>query len=202
METTIKVNDKPVTIKTTPALQVSQIKGDIEGFPIEVVEKMLSYQQRQKGYSCVSIFCKSRGDGNEGFDWYNTPEGFTFWEGVILNRNFDLFFKKYPKTESYGDLISHDLVISTDVGEACYVGTAMGLLSNNTTSSTSTSPIDYSMPAYYRDANPCFDLRSTPVILTTGDLESIVKAPKILIENKKSSKIKSKHINIIKSRIK
>lgn len=51
--------------------------GDIEGFPIEVVEKILERFQE----------CRYK-----GFDW----EGKDFWSAVIKERDFDVFFKRYP----------------------------------------------------------------------------------------------------------
>lgn len=33
----------------------------------------------------------------KGFDWADTDEGYTFWYEVIFQRNFDVFFKRYPK---------------------------------------------------------------------------------------------------------
>ena len=34
-----------------------------------------------------------------GFTWDNTVEGFDFWDDVINGKEFDVFFKKYPKKE-------------------------------------------------------------------------------------------------------
>ena len=67
---------------------------DLEGFPIEVVEKMLEKQKLQKGCTDITvlqnIICG-------GFQWDITSEGFEFWEGIILRKDFSLFFTKYPK---------------------------------------------------------------------------------------------------------
>lgn len=67
--------------------------GDIEGFPPEVVELMLQRQYEQYGWRDVSFFEGSR---VAGFSWIVTPEGARFWNKVIGDRNFDLFFEKYP----------------------------------------------------------------------------------------------------------
>lgn len=75
--------------------------GDIKDFPIEVVEKMIERQVEQGNKADVRVFQKtclaSRSEG--GFSWYDTIEGWEFWNEVILDKNFDLFFAKYPKAE-------------------------------------------------------------------------------------------------------
>ena len=68
--------------------------GDIKGFPIEVVEKMLEYQKIQNNKQDIIVFQKCKTDG---FIWDITSEGREFWDRVISNENFNLFFEKYPK---------------------------------------------------------------------------------------------------------
>lgn len=72
--------------------------GDIEGFPIEVVEKMLEKQQLQKKHTNINIL---QDVILGGFQWDITSEGFEFWESVILRKDFNLFFTKYPKKTKY-----------------------------------------------------------------------------------------------------
>lgn len=68
-------------------------------FPKEIVEKMLERQVEQGNERDVTAF----GDiayadkPNKGFNWCETEEGTDFWGSVILNKDFDLFFEKYPK---------------------------------------------------------------------------------------------------------
>lgn len=74
-------------------------KGKIKDFPKEIVEKMLERQFEQTGKKDVSVFeaiC-TEGKFNGGFDWHETIEGEGFWEEVLADKNFDLFFEKYPK---------------------------------------------------------------------------------------------------------
>lgn len=79
-------------------------EGDIEGFPIEVVAKMLELQYEQSGVVDVSVFEDDRDAGValSGFDWNMTSEGDNFWESIIMKRDFSEFFKKYPKEEKPG----------------------------------------------------------------------------------------------------
>lgn len=72
-------------------------KGQLEGFPPEIVEKMLYYQEKQGNKRDVTIFEKRKDSYSSGFCWDNTEEEFDFWDDVINNKNFDLFFEKYPK---------------------------------------------------------------------------------------------------------
>lgn len=76
-------------------------KGDLEGFPDEVVEKMLERQVEQGNKRNVASFEERNSinfmDG--GFDWSNTIEKWGFWWEVIIYKNFDLFFEKYPKKD-------------------------------------------------------------------------------------------------------
>lgn len=77
----------------------NEYKGDLKGFPKEVVERMLDLQEEQGNKRDVSVFerdrCLWRKEG--GFIWDHTPEGYGFWNNVIRRKDFALFFKKYPK---------------------------------------------------------------------------------------------------------
>ena len=79
-------------------------KGEIEGFPIEVVAKMLERQYEQCKVVDVSIFEDNKATTAlaSGFDWDLTAEGENFWDRVIEDRDFSEFFKKYPKAEAPG----------------------------------------------------------------------------------------------------
>lgn len=73
--------------------------GDIKDFPIEVVQKMVEEQVRQGNPADVSVFQLRITDGrySGGFYWAKTTDGDAFWRRVIMEKNFDLFFDKYPK---------------------------------------------------------------------------------------------------------
>ncbi len=76
--------------------------GDIAGFPIEVVKKMVEEQVRQGNKADVSIFqeCANWDKKHGGFEWEETEDGFEFWDMVVLYKEFDEFFEKYPKQET------------------------------------------------------------------------------------------------------
>lgn len=79
-------------------------KGDIKGFPVEVIAKMLERQYEQSEVVDVSVFenDKIAFVYQSGFDWNNTLEGDSFWHDVIMERDFSEFYKRYPKAEVPG----------------------------------------------------------------------------------------------------
>jgi len=76
-------------------------KGQLEGFPQAVVEKMLEEQERQGNKRDVSVFERSQtADKSEGgFDWASAE--FEGWADVMYSSNFTDFFEKYPKKHTY-----------------------------------------------------------------------------------------------------
>ncbi len=80
-------------------VEKSDLVGVIENFPIEVVEKMIEEQVKQGNFPNVEVFqkCATLDDEDGGFTWSQTEDGDEFWEEVIVESNFDLFFKKYRK---------------------------------------------------------------------------------------------------------
>lgn len=77
-------------------VNVKDLIGDLENFPIEIVEKMLQKQYNQYGEKDISIFQNNR-RSEKGFLWENTIEGHDFWRRVISCKEFDIFFERYPK---------------------------------------------------------------------------------------------------------
>ena len=77
--------------------------GQIEYFPLEVVQRMVECQIEQNFKEDVSVFqvSKNAGKDDKGFVWYNTSEGFDFWNKVINLGFFDKFFEKYPKIDTH-----------------------------------------------------------------------------------------------------
>ena len=77
-------------------------KGDLIGFPKEIISRMLYCQEEQGNPRDVSVFEKGRAAGqyNKGFTWNETKEGSLFWSKVINTKDFDIFFEKYPKKDN------------------------------------------------------------------------------------------------------
>ena len=80
------------------SFDLAEIKGDIEGFPPEIVELMLTRQVEQGQKKDITVFQEARSASYDGFTWADTIEKHDFWNAVIDGENFDLFFEKYPKT--------------------------------------------------------------------------------------------------------
>ena len=80
-------------------VEKSDLVDGIKDFPIEVVEKMIEEQVRQGYHPDVEVFQKfpAAGIGGGGFDWSVTEDGYDFWQEVIREGNFNLFFEAYPK---------------------------------------------------------------------------------------------------------
>ena len=77
--------------------------GEIKGFPVGVVVKMMEEQKSQGNKPNIKVFqwrCDA-GDVVSGFDWGATKDGNGFWYDVIMNMNFDRFFKAYPEYKKY-----------------------------------------------------------------------------------------------------
>lgn len=89
--------------------------GDIEGFPIEVVQKMIERQFEQHGRCDVKSF---QDNCRGGVEWRDTPERYHFWFKVIRFKNFDLFFEKYPKKKEELPLPRKVLVWGDDESRA------------------------------------------------------------------------------------
>ena len=63
---------------------------------------MIEEQVRQGNKADVSIFqeCANRDKKHGGFEWEETEDGFEFWDMVVLYKEFDEFFEKYPKQKA------------------------------------------------------------------------------------------------------
>ena len=70
--------------------------GELEGFPIKIVQKMVDYQVVQGNKADVTLFQNNPYGFVNAFDWNKTVEGYTFWKEVILDKDFAIFFYKYP----------------------------------------------------------------------------------------------------------
>lgn len=103
------------TMKITKA----DLIGKIENFPIEVVEKMMEEQVRQGNTANVVIFQRNvlANDVIGGFLWEKSEDGRSFWNNVILSRDFSVFFKKYPKSADSKVYIIGDSEVGYDIIE-------------------------------------------------------------------------------------
>jgi len=77
--------------------------GKIEGFPIEIVRAMVERQHEQGNERDVTVFQRDilNGFSKGGFNADKTKEGSNFWQKVLIDKNFDIFFEKYPKQDTH-----------------------------------------------------------------------------------------------------
>ena len=75
------------------------LTGKIKNFPIEVVEQMVKEQINQGNEPNVDLFARDKSalKSEGGFNWNCTRDGFRFWEKIIKEELFDLFFERYPR---------------------------------------------------------------------------------------------------------
>lgn len=76
--------------------------GDIADFPIEIVQKMVDYQIKERGVANLPLLARNV---VAGFTWCKTPEGSSWWNDIIGHRNFSKFFERYPKKQTNNESI-------------------------------------------------------------------------------------------------
>lgn len=74
-----------------------EFKGQISDFPIEVIAMMVAENINQGEYVSYEILEK---DIDLGFTWRFSPEGYSFWSKVIMDKDFKIFFTEYPDLEN------------------------------------------------------------------------------------------------------
>ena len=67
--------------------------------PVEIQQIMLDEQERQGNKRDAEVFEEyiMAGIRGGGFSWSRTVEGYIFWEKIIHDGNFTVFYDKYPK---------------------------------------------------------------------------------------------------------
>lgn len=85
-------------------------KGRIKDFPVEIVEAMLDEQVRQGNKRDVTVFEEDPSSGflMGGFNWDRSKERGEFWLEIIDNKDFNVFFEKYPK--QVREIIGYEII--------------------------------------------------------------------------------------------
>ena len=91
-------------------------QGELAGFPVEIVNAMLNEQALQNNKRDITVFEINRiaGVDSGGFDWGKCKDSDLFWRAVISDKEFKVFFDKYPKIKTHKDYKEGDLVIITE----------------------------------------------------------------------------------------
>lgn len=80
----------------TLKISKDDIRGAIEGFPLEVVQKMIDLTIKEEHTDvegALKILCKTPWNG---FTWSETDEGNNFWYKVIDHHEWWRFYERYP----------------------------------------------------------------------------------------------------------
>ena len=116
-ERLVKAEKLEKTLKNIEAIVKSLFKtykGQLEGVPNDIVERMMDCQEEQGNKRDASVFEKFgiSSDVECGFYWFKTKEGQAIWEYVIRKKNFQPFYefwekenKKEKSKMSYGNFV-------------------------------------------------------------------------------------------------
>jgi predicted ribosome-associated RNA-binding protein Tma20 len=103
----VYMKEFPETVKSTSLQDYlnsipDTFTGELEGFPKEIVQKMVERQVEQGNEPDYKVFEEeiSAFKKIKGFDWMESKEDYGFWEEVISKKHFNTFYEKYPKTET------------------------------------------------------------------------------------------------------
>ena len=82
-----------------------------KNFPKEITDLISERIKEQGGTGNLDDMITPNADTSRGgFMWSHTIEGRNFWQDVIIEKDFDLFFKKYPNQFKTGD----DVLVSDE----------------------------------------------------------------------------------------
>lgn len=89
---------KNLRVQNPFGLTEKDLIGEIEGFPMGVIVRVLEEQELQGKEPDITDLQLKR---SSGFTWHYTQNGWNFWNSVMAKKDFNLFFKKYPEYEKY-----------------------------------------------------------------------------------------------------
>lgn len=120
-------------------------KGELKGFPKEIIARMLECQEEQGNPRDISVFetIVAAVKFDKGFSWNETKEGYNFWHDVINSKDFNLFFEKYPKQDSQKFKVGDEVI---DI-----ITRQRGKISEINTNDDSPCPICVSTKSYTLD---------------------------------------------------
>ena len=84
-------------------------------FPEEIQKRMVELSSSKSIIPFLLDLLASNGQG--GFTWANSPEGYIFWGKVITHRKFDLFFNNLKQNENESqDQLQEEVIPSNGTG--------------------------------------------------------------------------------------
>lgn len=72
-------------------------------FPKEIQELILKRQVEAGNPPDITLFDENTiiSSVNGGFTWDKTKEGSNFWYNILMDNNFEVFYKKYPQSKEH-----------------------------------------------------------------------------------------------------
>jgi hypothetical protein len=80
---------------------------EFDKLPREIQERMLECQVEQGNKRDADVF-RNKIRANKyrgGFGWSESTEEYDFWQDVLMNKEHNIFFEKYPKKRRLKDAI-------------------------------------------------------------------------------------------------
>lgn len=89
----------------------SNLKGDLEIYPVEIVKELLKNQKAQTGKIDISVFENniSASVDQGGFLWSSTEEGHDYWDKIISKKNISEFHAY--KNGAFSNPTKNDLIL-------------------------------------------------------------------------------------------
>lgn len=81
--------------------------GELRGIPMEIIERMLECQYELTGGASLESFEVS---SNNSFNFSRTIEGRDFWNNVLVERKYRIFFDRYPELRYVYKVEEGDLI--------------------------------------------------------------------------------------------
>ena len=84
--------------------------------PVEIQQRMLDEQERQGNKRDAEVFeeyIMAGARAGAGFFWAESVEGYAFWEKIIMNGDFSVFYAKYPKRPALKVIPLHIKIINS-----------------------------------------------------------------------------------------
>lgn len=72
------------------------IRGEITGYPIEIIQAAVDRGIEQGGDANL-VIRSLQSSTAAGFSWAETPEGSRFWSHIMCKHKFNIFFQRYPR---------------------------------------------------------------------------------------------------------
>ena len=161
-------------------VEQSDLVGEIKYFPIEVVQEMVNEQVKQGNYADVSAFARCKTSIHPCFDWNLSNLGWEFWNNVINEKNFDLFFEKFTKRSNMQLVVTIPKGCEIDKENSTFENIVFKKIESKYPKDWAEAFIDKNRNGYFilsgseiRDANwGTFELKDINVFKTKNQAES------------------------------